>query len=416
MSDNDTKLAIHGGTPVKTTPYGTGHRWGEAELRHLKEAIEQDSLFYVKGRKTKQFREAFAKRYGMKHCVMASSGTAAIHVALGALDVGVGDEVITAPITDMGSVIGILYQNAVPIFADLDPNAYVMTAESIEAKITEHTKAIVLVQLTGAPADMDPIMEMANARGIPVIEDCAQSYLCEYKDRLAGTIGKIGAFSLNDFKHIGAGDGGMILTNDDALADKAALFADKMYDRTGGGREIAQLAPNYRISELVTACGLGQLEKLDEIIANRRRYGDAIHAGFQGLDGLTPQKFVPGARPSYWFYLARIDEKVLGVGRLEFCEALQAEGLNNWTDGYTDNCVYNQPLFRNRTAYPNSQYPFVNPELDRDYQYHEGDCPDAEAIVNACMYFPVNEFFTEADAAETVAGLRKVHAHFMAAR
>jgi len=276
-------------------------------LRHLKEALAQNSLFYTKGNQVREFRAAFAERYGMKHCVMANSGTAAIHVALGALDVGVGDEVITAPITDMGSVIGILYQNAVPIFADLDPHTYCMTAESIEAKITPHPKAILVVHLTGAPADMDPIMELADAKEIPVVEDCAQSYLCEYKGRLAGTIGAIGAFSLNDFKHIGAGDGGMILTNDDALLDKAALFADKMYDRTGQSREITQLSPNYRVSELVAACALGQLEKLDDIVARRRRYGDALHAGFAGLAGLHAQGFSPGGRSSYWFYMARID-------------------------------------------------------------------------------------------------------------
>jgi dTDP-4-amino-4,6-dideoxygalactose transaminase len=412
MSTQTEKLAIHGGTPVKTTPYGTGKRWGEAELRHLKEAIEQDSLFYTKGRKCAQFREAFASRYGMKHCVLTNSGTAAIHVALGALDVGVGDEVITAPISDMGSVIGMLYQNAVPIFADLHPHTYNMTAETIEPKITEHTKAILVVHLAGAPCDMDPILELASARGIPVFEDCAQSYLCEYKGRLVGTIGAIGCFSLNDFKHIGAGDAGMILTNDDRLADKAALFADKMYDRTGQSREITQLAPNYRTNELVAAVALGQLEKLDGIVAGRRRYGDALHAGVDGLAGLHPHGLAPGGRHSYWFYLMRIDPDVLKVDRDEFAAACIGEGLNNWDTGYTASCLYNRPLFQNRTAYPNSHYPFVNPELGRDYRYHAGDCPNAEAIIETGLYFPVREFFTEQDAAETVAGVRKVHAYF----
>ena len=169
------KLAIHGGTPVKTTPYGTTKRFGKRELEYLEQALEQNTLFYWKGSFAKRLCEKFAEIYGAKHCAVTSSGTSAIHTALGACGVQPGDEVITAPITDMGSVIGILYQNAVPVFADLDPNSYNMTAKTVEEKITDKTRAVVVVHLAGNAAEIDEIVEVCHKRGIYVIEDCAQS-------------------------------------------------------------------------------------------------------------------------------------------------------------------------------------------------------------------------------------------------
>ena len=163
------KLAIYGGTPVKTTPYGTGKRFGKEELKNLEEALEQNTLFYWKGNMTKRLCKKFADMYGAEHCVATSSGTASIHVALGAVGVKPGDEVITSPITDMGSVIGIIYQNAIPVFADLDPNTYIMTPEAIEKKITKRTKAIVVVHLAGCAAEIDKIVELARKHNIPLV-------------------------------------------------------------------------------------------------------------------------------------------------------------------------------------------------------------------------------------------------------
>ena len=155
------QLALYGGEKVKTTPYGTGKRFGDEELALLKEALDQNTLFYWYGNMTKRLCSKFAEMNGSKYCAAFSSGTASIHVALGAVGVGPGDEVITAPITDMGSVIGILLQNAIPVFADLDPHTYNMTPEAIEAKITDKTKAIVVVHLAGNAAEIDKIVAFA---------------------------------------------------------------------------------------------------------------------------------------------------------------------------------------------------------------------------------------------------------------
>ncbi|MBE7024812.1 MAG: DegT/DnrJ/EryC1/StrS family aminotransferase [Ruminococcaceae bacterium] len=389
------KLAIHGGEKAKTVPYGSGKRFGQEELVQLQEALEQNTLFYWTGNKVKMLTNKFAELYGAKYCVAASSGTAAIHVALGALGIGEGDEVITSPITDMGSIIGILYQKAIPVFADLDPHTYNMDAKAIEAKITEKTKAIVVVHLAGNAADMDAIMEVANRHGIKVIEDCAQSYLCYYKGRLAGTIGHIGCFSLNDFKHISAGDGGLLIMNDEETYKTAFRFADKNYNRFGGKmREIKTLAPNYRMNELTAAVALAQLEKLPMICGNRNAFGDALTEGIKDLPGIHPHKVIEGGKSSYWFYLMRLDEEVLGVDRKEYVEALLAEGVA-CSFGYIPEPVYDYEIFRdNPNCYP-------------------GACPVAEKVIVDSVKLPVNEFYTKQDVEEVIKGIRKVTQYFL---
>ncbi|NLM77577.1 MAG: DegT/DnrJ/EryC1/StrS family aminotransferase [Ruminococcaceae bacterium] len=410
------KPAIMGGPKAKTVPFGSGARFGEAELQQLREALDQQTLFYWSGNKVKTFTQKFAGMYGMPYCVAASSGTAAIHVALGAVGITEGDEVITSPITDMGSVIGILYQNAIPIFADLDPHTYNMTAATIEARITDKTKAILVVHLAGNAADMDPIMELAARHGIKVIEDCAQSYNCYYKGRLAGTIGDIGCFSLNDFKHISAGDGGMVIMRDEDLYYRAFRFADKNYNRfpnlPGTNRDIALLAPNYRMNELTGAVAIAQLDRLESICARRNQYGDALTRGISGLPGIYPPMVLPENKSSYWFYMLRIDENEAGVSREDFCAALQAEGVP-CSAGYIPTCVYAYPLFKNLSAYPGTHSPFDSPHYNRKITYEDGLCPNAEKILTTAVRLSVNEHYTDQDLDEVIAAIRKISAYYL---
>ena len=405
------QLALYGGEKVKTTPYGTGKRFGDEELALLKEALEQNTLFYWHGKMTKRLCSEFADMYGSKHCAASSSGTAAIHVALGAVGVGPGDEVITAPITDMGSVIGILLQNAIPVFADLDPHTYNMTPEAVEAKITDKTKAIVVVHLAGNAAEIDKIVEIAHKRNIYVIEDCAQSYCCKYKGKYVGTYGDIGCFSLNDFKHISAGDGGMIITDNDQLYYNAVMFGDKNYNRFGEAivKNITTLGPNYRMNELTAAVGIAQLGKVEDICAKRHAFGEALNRGLEGIPGLYPHKVLADCESSYWFFMLRVNEEELGVSRTEFVKALNAEGIGIG-EGYLPCCVYQYDMFKNRTAYPGgSHYPFED-----KYFYNGGDCPVAEEILATCCVIPVKEFYTQQDLEDTIAAVRKVCGYYAA--
>ena len=178
------KLALYGGEKAKKTPVTKGMRFGEEELKELKEALEQNTLFYWYGNKVKTLTEKFKNMYGMNYCMATSSGTSAIHTALGALGVTSGDEVITTPLTDMGTVIGIICQNAIPVFADIDPLSYNITAETIEKCISDKTKAVIVVHLAGRSADMDGIVKLCKKHNIKLIEDCAQAYLTKYKRKL----------------------------------------------------------------------------------------------------------------------------------------------------------------------------------------------------------------------------------------
>lgn len=405
------KLALYGGEKAKATPYTTGRRFGKEELQQVAEALEQNSLFYWYGKKVHQFCDKFAALYGSNYCVATSSGTAAIHTALGAVGITEGDEVITSPITDMGSVIGILYQNAIPVFADVDPNTYNIDPKSIEANITEATKAILVVHLAGNAADMDEIMAIAEKYDLKVIEDCAQAYMTYYKGKLVGTMGHIGCFSLNDFKHITAGDGGMCIMNDEELYDRALRFTDKNYNRTPKNgvvdRDVPYIAPNYRMNEITGAVAIAQLDRVEWLCERRRIYGDGLTAGLKDIPGITPPLVKEGNRSSYWFYLFRVDESTLGVDTDTFVEALQAEGIP-CQRGYIPNCVYEYGLFKNRSAYPNTHAPFDSPYCKVSRSYPSGLCPAAENVLNSTVRIPVSEFYTEEDMQQTINAIVKV--------
>ena len=401
-------LAISGGTPVKTAPFGTGKRFGGEELQQLKEALDQNTLFYAFGNKVKDFNKKFAAMYGSPHCVAVSSGTASLHVALGAIGIKPGDEVITAPFADMGNVIGILYQNAIPVFADIDPYSFNIDPDSLEKYITPKTRAIIVVHLMGNPADMDPIMAIAKKHNIYVIEDCAQSYLCTYKGRLAGTIGHIGCFSLNDFKHISVGDGGMLITADDDIYKKATMFADKNYDRTNTRRRlIDSLAPNYRMTELQGAVAIAQLDRLGWICERRNAIGDGITEGIKNIPGITPPKVLPDCKCTYWFYMFRIDPEI--INPVKFAEALSAEGIP-CDSGYIMTGMYEYGLFKNQTVRPGTKCPFSCPYYDGGVSYDAGLFPQTEVVVRASARININEFYTDRDVEEIITAINKVAA------
>lgn len=404
-------LAILGGQKVKMTPFGTGKRFGVEEATELLEALEQNTLFYHFGSKVKKFLADFNDLYKLKYSVATSSGTAALHVALGAAGVTAGDEVITSPITDQGTVIGILYQNAIPIFADLEPNSYNMTAEAIEKVISPKTKAIIVVHLAGNPCDMDSIMELARKYNVKVIEDCAQSYLTTYKGRLTGTIGDYGCFSTNDFKHISTGDGGIVTVNSGEEEDyfTTHAFADKNYKRHDKEvvKDIHYLAPNYRMTELQGAVGIAQLKKLDWICTRRNELGERLSSGIKNTKGIRPMKITAGGWCSYWFYMLTLDLDVLSCTREEFSAALTAEGIPN-SPGYISQVLYAQSLFQQKQAYLNSEYPFSLGE----YSYEAGSCPNAEEILKIAIRLDINEFYSDHDIEDMITALNKVAAHY----
>src|SRR5213592_2398675 len=213
--DSAEPLALHGGPKAKRTPFPPRKRHGDLEKRYLSEVIDSDMLFYFLGTKVLEFQKQFAAMYGRKHCIACSSGTAAVHIALGALQLPPGSEVITSAITDMGSLTGMLYQGLAPVFAEVDAQTLNMDPAAARRCITERTRAILVVHHSGLAADMDAFLELGREFNLPIVEDCAQAYGTLFQGRLAGTMGAISAFSLNHFKHITCGSGGMVITEDD---------------------------------------------------------------------------------------------------------------------------------------------------------------------------------------------------------
>ncbi len=413
----DETLALHGGPKTKTAPFGTGKRFGDEEKRQLLEVIDSDMLFYFLGTKVFEFQKKFAALYGMKHCVCCSSGTAAVHIALATLQLPPGREVIVPAITDMGTLTGVLYQNLIPVFADIDPATYNMDPDSVEARITDRTGAIIVVHHSGLAADLDRLTEIGARRGIPIVEDCAQAYLTEYKGRLAGTVAPVSAFSLNHFKHITCGSGGMVLTNDEGIRKTASLFLDKCYDREAGKRNPFFLAPNYQMTELQAAVALAQLEKLPGIVGRRRELGDRLTAMLGAVPGIGTQTVPEGCKHSYFLYLFRVREALLGVTAAEFSMALEAEGIPNKARLITGGmCEYQYDVFKNRSAFPESMHPFVNSEFGTDMAYREGLCPNAESAFGNTITMNLNEFFTDRDIEETVAAIAKVANHYASRR
>jgi perosamine synthetase len=400
------KLAIEGGPKAKPSPYGTGKRFGKEELAQLEEALEQNTLFYFKGRKVKEFTRKFADLYGFRHCVAASSCTGAIHAAVGALGISVGDEVIVPPLTDTGTLIGLLYQNAIPVFADIDPDTYTIDPESVEQRITDRTRAIIAVHFDGGPADLDGLVRVSEKHNIPLIEDCAQAFGTRYKGRRVGGFGTIGCFSTNDFKHMSTGDGGMVVTSDDKLAKGFFEFVDKNYDRSGAsvGYAPAFLAPNYRMTELQAAVGIAQLDRLEAVCDRRNKLGDMLSVLLAKVPGIVPHGVKEGGKCTYFGYLGRFKPEMFRVGPEQLIKAINAEGVPAWKKYASPVHLYS--IFTEKKAYPHSRFPFEG--TGRNYEYGPGLCPVAEALIPVQLGLPVNEFFTEKDIEETAAGIRKV--------
>ena len=405
--------AIAGGKPTKTTPYTKLPRYGEEELAELREAIAQQTLFYAGGKKVHELEKTFSSLRGCRHGIACSSGTAAIHAATMAVGVSPGDEVIVPPITDMGTILPVMWQNAVPVFADLDPRTYNLTAETIEAAITPKTRAVIAVHLAGNPCDLRAIKELCDRKNIILIEDCAQAHGCHYDEKPVGQVGVVGCYSFNEFKHIACGDGGIAITNDDKLAEKLRLATDKGYNRTPGvaDRNATFMANNDRMTELQGAVAIAQVRKLDSIISRRQSWCGRLTKRLSSLAGLQLPIVQENGTHSYWFYMMRVDPKALGASTDDFTKAVRAEGVPV-SAHYIGKPIYQYPLFLDHSAFERNRDQHAYTRLD----YAKVKCPVAEAILQTCVVLAVNEAYSDADLDDTVKAFERVVGYFQSKR
>lgn len=371
----------------------TGRTLGDEEIVAVSKAILSGTLTSTKGQFTKKLEADFAKLVGAKHAYAATSGTAALHCAFAALDPEPGDEFITTSITDMGGLTPILYQSAIPVFADVDPLTCNVTAETIEKVISPRTKAIIVTHLFGNPCDMDPIMDLARSKNIPVIEDCAQAFLSTYKGRQVGTIGDIGCFSLQQGKHITTGEGGLVTTNNEDYARRMFLFINKAWGYGDPNPDHYFLALNYRMSELQGSVAVAQMDKLDGSVSSRQRTAERLTESLAGLPGIETPKIHPDATHVWWKYTLHIDLDVIPGGAVEFGKALQARGIV-CAPRYIQKPAFRCQVIRDQKTFGNSRFPFnlARPEaVDYDPRKFTGTFEGLERII----VLPWNELYTD---------------------
>jgi dTDP-4-amino-4,6-dideoxygalactose transaminase len=407
-TDDMSVLALHGGTPYRDTsakPFPTRTPYDDREIELVTRALRSQNLFRWGGQMVPAFEKRFAETYGVAAATGSTSGTAALHVAVGAINPNPGDEIITGAITDLGTIIPILYQNAIPVFADAHPETYTLDPEDVERQITPRTRAIIAVHLFGNPCDMDALTDIARRHGIPLIEDCSQAHMTPYKGRLLGTIGDIGCFSFQQSKHMTTGDGGMTITNHPAYAEYMRMFADKHFNRgKTGPRMYGPLGINYRMTELHAAVGLAQLEKVRDTVARRMQLGARLTEGLAGVEGVFPAPVTPGGGHAYWLYPLR----VTAASAQAFARALTAEGVSA-SAGYIGKPIFlcAAALAEYRT-YGDSHFPFDSPYASRRIVYDERLCPVTQRILNELVMLSFNENYTVADIDDMAGAVRKV--------
>ena len=374
----------------------SGREFGEDEARFLKEALDSGNLFAPRGTQVKALEKEFAEHFGVLEAHGVTSGTAAVHVALAALDPEPGDEVITTSITDMGAITPIIMQNAIPVFADVDPMTLNVTPQSVAERITSRTKAIIVTHLFGASADMDGIMDVARKHDIPVIEDAAQAYETFYKGRRVGTIGDIGCYSFQQTKHMTTGEGGMIITNNHALGRLGRLFRDKSWPY---GEELMDhlfLGINYRMPELVGAVGRAQLRRVESVVARRQAAAKRFNAALAGVPGLWVAEPRPGDTHSYWKYPLMVDASVLPGGAAALGALVKERGVFV-APNYIQKPAYKCKVFVDRKTYGKSQFPYTDPSRAGLplLGYTDEESPGAILGLSQVLVVPWNEFFTD---------------------
>jgi perosamine synthetase len=373
----------------------SGRTLGEAELEMLRAAIESGTLTSTKGSMVKQLESRFAEMIGVKYAYACSSGSGAVHCAIAALDPEPGDEIITTSITDMGGLTPILYQGAIPVFADVDPNTWNVTAETIAARITDRTKAIIVTHLFGNPCDMSAIMELANSRGIPVIEDCAQAFLAKHNGRSVGTFGAVGCFSLQQGKHITTGEGGLVTTNDDALARRIFLFINKAFGYGDPQPDHYFIALNSRMSELCGAVALAQLDKLQPCVDSRQASAAKLTEKLRGLPGIMTPVMDPRNSQVFWKYGLRVDRNIVRDGAVGLAKKLKEEKGIFSAPRYIQKPAFQCEVIEKQRTFGNSRWPFTlaRPEA---VDYNPDRFPGTFSGLEWVLVLPWNERYTDA--------------------
>lgn len=387
-------LAINGGQKIRTKLFPRYNTLNNQELNSVNDVIKDGTLskflgawcddFYG-GNKIQEFETKWSEKFNVKHSISVNSNSSGLIAALGACGIGLGDEVIVSPYSMSISATAPLFYNATPVFCDLEKNSYGFDIEKLEKTITKDTKAIVVVHIFGCPSNLNEIMKIAKKHNIYVIEDAAQCPGAIYDNKFAGTIADIGIFSLNYHKHIHTGEGGMICTNNDILANKMQLIrnhAESIVENKSETDLINMLGFNFRLTEIQAAIGIEQLTKLDGELKIRQKYAKLYDDALTKFDFIETT-ILDNRTHSYYVQSFRFDEKKAGISRDRFIEAVKAELMpvekreNEGVPIYVGYVrpLYLLPIFQEKMAYNKQGFAFKE-----EINYKKGLCPNVEEL------------------------------------
>lgn len=336
------QLAIRGGEPLRTKAWPAWPQWGEAEARRVQQVLESGEWGGFNP-VVREFEEAWAKRHGAKHCITAVNGTLTLEAALRVLEIGPGDEVIVPPYTFIATANAVRLVGATPVFVDVEPDTYNLDLDRVEEAIGPNTRAVIPVHFAGLAVDMDRLLPLAREHGLAVVEDTAHAHGSSWRGTPLGSLGDIGSFSLQQSKNLTAGEGGILITNDDALALKLWSFANQGRDPHGRWYEHGMLGSNLRMTAWQAAVLLAQLETFDEQLTRRQANARYLSSILEEIDGPAPMRWdIRCDNHAHHLYMMRYDPaKFNGLPRDEFVEALKAEGVPCSTGYYRP--LYEQP-------------------------------------------------------------------------
>jgi len=391
-------LAIDGGTPVRETllPYGR-QSISEEDIQSVVEVLRSDWL--TTGPKIGEFEEALAAQVGAKYAVAFSSGTAALHAAAFAAGLKPGDEAITSPLTFAATANCVLYQGASPVFADVSSDTLNLDPDQFSQCITPNTRAVLPVAYAGHPADLAPILALAESHGIIVIEDACHALGAEYRGRRTGSVAHMTVFSFHPVKHVATGEGGMVTTDRADFAGSLRRFrnhgiSSDARQRSDSGEwhyEMVALGFNYRLSDIACALGISQLKKLDMNPARRREIAARYSAAFRSLRGLIAPSVRPDVNPAWHLYPIRLNFARLRADRAGIFRALRAENIGVNVHYIP---VHLHPYYRGRFGYRGGEYPV------------------AEAAYGQIISLPMFHGMTDKDIQDVIAAVEKVFNHY----
>lgn len=416
-------LALNGGPKTITQAFTPYNSIGAEEVAAGLEVLQSGKLsgffgswndrFYG-GEKVRAFEEAWAKYFGVEYAISFNSLTTGLVAAVGALGIEPGDEVIVSPWTMCATASAVLAWNAIPVFADIEADTFNLDPVSVAKNITPLTKAIIVTNIFGHPAKLDEILAIAKEHNLKVIEDNAQSPNAVYKNKLAGTIGDIGGFSLNYHKHIHTGEGGVMVTNDEKLADKMRLIrnhGEAVVEKKGETDIINIIGYNFRLGEIEAAIGLEQLKKLPQLTKQKTEAGTALSQSLKDLPGLLVPPVTVDCSHVYYIYAMRLQADLAGVGREKIIAALQAEGIPWVYGGYQ--LLHLLPTYQQKIAYGSHGFPWTGGLYHGQVDYSRGICPVAEKLNDEeviCLQMG-QHYYTKSETDLVISAFKKVWAN-----